>query len=184
MSKSALVVVSGLPGTGKSTIAGALADHYRAVLLSKDVIEAALWRRGVGRDQDSFGISHELITSLSEDALRRKQHVVIDTVATSEDVRSDWRNAARRCGSAFVVVLCLCSDESVHRSRIVGRDRGIVGWPELAWTDVERVAERFEPWTDVHLTVDAVEEFRRNFAAATALVDARIGEGRSESATP
>src|SRR3954468_4066178 len=42
-----LVVVSGLPGTGKSTVAAALAARLRAVQLSIDPIEDALLGAGL-----------------------------------------------------------------------------------------------------------------------------------------
>ncbi|MCU1397159.1 MAG: hypothetical protein JWN62_268 [Acidimicrobiales bacterium] len=170
MPKTALIVMSGVPGTGKSTLAGSVARDLRATVVSKDVIEAALWRRGIGREQNSFGISHEIVTALADEALRRGQHAVIDTVATTEDVRREWRDVARRTESAFVVVLCVCSDVALHRSRLVDRDRGIAGWPELDWGDVERVSARFEPWMEPHLTVDAVADFDENARRAIAFV--------------
>jgi hypothetical protein len=37
-----------------------------------------------------------------------------------------------------------------------GRDRGIPGWPELSWDEVERVRSRFEPWRTERLVLDAV----------------------------
>jgi predicted kinase len=175
MTRHSVIVVSGLPGSGKSTLAEALATEFAAALLSKDVIEAALWRRGVGRDQDSFWISHEIITTLARDAARRCQPVIIDTVATTEDVRRDWRDLARGARCAFIVVLCVCSNEGVHRSRLGDRRRGIEGWPELEWSDVERVALRFEPWVDEHLTIDAMNSPDENLAAAATFIrDAQV----------
>src|SRR4051812_19788644 len=168
--KAALIVMSGVPGTGKSTLATSVARDLHATVLSKDVIEAALWRRGVRREQNWFGISHEIVTALAGDALRRGQHVIIDTVATMEDVRRDWRDVARRTESSFVVVVCVCSNRELHRSRLVARDRSIAGWPELDWSDVERVSARFEPWTEPHLTVDAVDDSNENARRALAFV--------------
>lgn len=91
---AAPVVLSGLPGTGKSTVARRVVDATAAELFAKDVIEAALWRRGVGRDQDSSWVAHEVMTSLASEALRRGRTVVLDTVAGTEQVRRDWRAAA------------------------------------------------------------------------------------------
>lgn len=42
-----LVVVSGLPGTGKSTIADAVGRALSMPVFSVDPIEAAIWRSGV-----------------------------------------------------------------------------------------------------------------------------------------
>ena len=47
---AALIVVSGLPGTGKTTVGEAVARHSRAVWLSVDDVEDALL--GVGSPSD------------------------------------------------------------------------------------------------------------------------------------
>ncbi|MFT3854842.1 MAG: AAA family ATPase [Ilumatobacteraceae bacterium] len=165
---AALVVLSGLPGTGKSTVAGQVVDVTGADLLAKDVIEAALWRRGVGRDQDSSWVAHEVMTSLASEALRRGRTVVLDTVAGTERVRRDWRVAAAAVGAAFVVVVCSCRDVELHRRRLLGRRRGIDGWPELTWADAEATRGRWEAWNDPHLEIDAADDLHAN---ATAVID-------------
>ncbi len=143
-----------------------MAEHVgqwlQATVVVKDVVEAALWRRGVGREQGSFWASHELLTTLAAAELQRRRDVVLDTVATTEDVRADWRRLAVERGARFVVVVCVCSDEVEHRRRIDGRTRGIAGWPELSWEHVEGVKGRFEPWTDEHVVIDALDPVAAN----------------------
>ena len=46
-SVATLVVVSGLPGTGKTTIADAIERNITSPIFNKDHIEASLWRTGV-----------------------------------------------------------------------------------------------------------------------------------------
>jgi hypothetical protein len=62
----------------------------------------------------------------------------------------------------------------VHRGRLVGRHRGIVGWPELSWADVEATRARWEPWSDEHLTLDALDEVAANVASAIRYVTDRL----------
>jgi predicted kinase len=165
-----LVVVSGLPGTGKSTIAGPLARAVDGVLFAKDIVEAALWRRGVGREQGSSWAAHEVLTSLARSGLGLGRTVILDAVAGTEQVRRDWRAAAADAVMPFVVIVCECSDVAVHRRRLVGRQRGIDGWPELTWADVEATRGRWEPWIDPHLRLDAADEPDRNATAAIEFV--------------
>ncbi|MDL5486951.1 AAA family ATPase [Microbacterium wangruii] len=54
-----LIVMAGLPGVGKSTIAAELASGRRCALLSVDPIEAAMWRAGVERTQPT-GLAPQL----------------------------------------------------------------------------------------------------------------------------
>lgn len=47
-----LIVVSGLPGAGKSVLADALGPRLGAAVLSVDPIEAAIWRWGISPSFD------------------------------------------------------------------------------------------------------------------------------------
>ena len=64
----------------------------------------------------------------------------------------------------------MCTDVDVHRRRLDGRVRGIPGWYEVDWADVERARGRAEPWLDEHLVLDAVAPFADNLATAQAYV--------------
>src|SRR5207302_10119781 len=61
-----LVVVTGPPGTGKSTVAEDAARLLRSPVFSKDWLEASLWRSGIGRDPNSVWASYELLTPVAE----------------------------------------------------------------------------------------------------------------------
>jgi predicted kinase len=168
---AALVVVSGLPGTGKSTVARQLAISAGAHLLVKDVVEAALRRRGVTRELGSSWAAHEVLTSVAGSALDLGQVVILDTVAGTEQVRSDWRGICSERSASFIVLVCECRDVDIHRARLMGRRRGIADWPELSWEDVEATRARWEPWPDEHLVIDAIEDLASNVEAATRYVE-------------
>ena len=46
-----LVVMAGLPGSGRSAVAEDLAKALRCAVLPVDPVEAAMWRSGVSREQ-------------------------------------------------------------------------------------------------------------------------------------
>jgi predicted kinase len=165
---TALVVIGGLPGTGKSIVAEHAARLLGAALLSKDIFEAALWRSGITREANAGWASYEQLGSVAESQLRIGRAVVIDSVATNERIRSVWRELAGRPGARFVAVECVCSDERVHRSRLQGRTRGIPGWPELTWKQVMEVGSRYEPWTTERLVLDAARPLEENLATLDA----------------
>jgi predicted kinase len=159
-----LVVVGGLPGTGKSTIAEHAARRLGATLLSKDILEAALWRNGIDRALRSGWAAYEQLGSVAETQLRLGHPVVIDSVATNERIRNAWHALAATHGARLVAVECVCSDGSLHRSRVEGRQRGIPGWPELTWADVEEVRSHYEPWATERLVLDAARPADENLA--------------------
>jgi predicted kinase len=160
-----LVVFTGLPATGKSTLAQHAAAWLRAPLFSKDELEATLWRSGIGRELDSGYATYELLTTLAEGQLARTQSVILDSVATVERFRAPWRLLAARYGAPMRVIETLCSDENLHRARLSSRLRQIPGWPELSWMDIERVRGNFEPWTVERLQLDAARPLDENLAA-------------------
>ena len=165
-----LVIVGGLPGTGKSTIAEHAARTMHGALIAKDVVEATLWRSGIGPEQNSGWAGYELLSSLADAQLRVGGSVVLDSVAPNERIRSAWRDLASRSGARFIAIECVCSDERVHRSRVNGRSRNIPGWPELSWEQVAEVRSRYEPWTGDRLVLDAMRAMDENLAAAEAYV--------------
>jgi predicted kinase len=162
----ALVLVGGLPGTGKSTLADELASHLHAPVFAKDRIEASLRRDGVTAEQRSWTIAEHLLTALAGEQLRRGQSAILDTVAGSFESRTAWRETAEEFGAECRVIECVCSDPATHRNRIESRVRGIPGWYELTWADVERSRSRYEPWREDHLVVDALAPLADNVARA------------------
>lgn len=160
-----LVVFAGLPGTGKSTLAEGIGRALNIPVFAKDWLEAALRRSGITREMNSGWAGYELLGTLAERQLRLGQSAILDCVLAKEDLRRKWRNLAAQHGAAFHAIECLCSDEALHRSRVEGRERGIPGWYELEWAEVERVREYYEPWQGTRLRVDCARPSAENFAA-------------------
>lgn len=158
-----LIVFTGLPGTGKSSLAEAVGRHLGIPVFAKDWLEATLRRCGVnanegeGSRQSSGYIGYKLLTTLAERQLALGQSAILDSVASFERIRAQWRELAERYGAEWRVVECVCTDELLHKGRLTGRKRGIPGWYELAWADVERVRGYYEPWEEERLIVDTVE---------------------------
>jgi len=149
-----LIVFSGLPGTGKSTLAEAIGCTFRIPVFCKDRLEAVLWRSGITREMNSGWAGYELLTTVAESQLRLGQSAILDSVASAERIRRRWRELAAQHGATFRAVECICPDEVIHRARLNGRQRGIPGWYELDWAEVERVRVNYEAWQAERLVVD------------------------------
>jgi len=149
-----LVVMSGLPGSGKSTIADALGHELGAPVLSVDPIEAAIWRCGIAPSFETGVAAYEVAAVLAEHQLSLGLTAIVDSVSSAEVARDMWRRTARRAGAELRVIEVVCSDEHSHRQRLAGRLRAIEGFPEPSWDDVQQRRAEWEPWTDDRLVID------------------------------
>ncbi len=166
-----LIVLAGLPGAGKSTVAERLGRALPAPLVSVDPVEAALWRAGVARDQPTGLAAYLVAEAVADGVLALGQHVIIDAVNAAVPAREQWRLLAARRGVPVRFVEVVCSDPELHRHRLEHRRRGIEGFPEPTWATVERQRAEFESWTEARLVLDACADLDANVAKALDYLD-------------
>jgi predicted kinase len=118
-----LVIMAGLPGTGKSTLARTLAERTGAVVLDKDSLRAALFPPAFveySREQDDFVVRVMLkvagwivrrepgATVILDGRPFAKKYQLDQVVAFAEWIKTPWR-----------IVECSCSEETA-RARLEG----------------------------------------------------------------
>lgn len=149
-----LIVLGGLPGTGKTTIARALASRLGAFHLRIDTIEQALRRAGnLGDDIGPLG--YVVAYRLAEDNLRLGNTVIADSVNPIQITRGAWRATAERAGAPLVEVEVVCSDPAEHRRRVETRRADIDGFRLPTWAEV--LGRNYEPWDRANVVVDTAD---------------------------
>jgi predicted kinase len=143
-----LVILSGLPGVGKTTIARELARTIGAVHLRIDSIEQALRRAGHRVEAEGYEIAY----AVAEDNLRAGRTVIADCVNPLPLTRGAWRFVAERAGVAALDVEIVCSDTAEHRRRVESREPDIAGHACPTWQDV--VERDYRDWDRDRLVVD------------------------------
>lgn len=151
-----LTVCSGLPGTGKSDLAMGIARRIGFPVLSVDPIEAAIMRAGIPQSFQTGLAAYLVVETIAEMELAAGRGVIVDAVNGVEPAKDVWRRLAARHQVPLKVIECLCGDEDLHRRRLETRRRGLEGFPEPAWQDVQRRRLEFTPWVEPHLEVDSV----------------------------
>ena len=170
MMAGVLVIVSGLPGVGKSALADALGRELVAPVLSVDPIEAAIWRCGIRPSFETGVAAYEIAAVVARHQLQLGLTVVIDAVSSLEVAREMWRDAASRAEATTRVIEVVCGDEATHRDRLAGRVRDIDGFPEPSWDDVIARRDEWEPWSGPRLLIDSTRRRADNLAEALSYV--------------
>lgn len=145
-----LIALSGLPGTGKTTLAGALAERIGAVHLRIDTIEDALAASSLAiRPAEDAG--YVVAYALAEDNVRLGHTVIADSVNPLGLTRTAWTAVAERAGAALSHVEITCADTEVHRARVEAR-HAASPHDNPDWAAVQ--ARGYEPWTAPRIVID------------------------------
>ena len=150
-----LLVVSGLPGLGKTSVAREVARRLEAVHLSVDPVEDAMLACGLPRSRATGIAAYETLRAMAETNLELGRIVVVDAVNDSEAARDTWRRAAAATGREVCFVQLTIEDDDVHRARLEGRPRRFQHVDEPSWHDVLARARDAEPWVEPPTVADA-----------------------------
>ncbi|WP_020116753.1 AAA family ATPase [Streptomyces canus] len=162
-----LIVIGGLPATGKTTLSRLLASRTNGVHLRVDTIEQAIVRSGLARHPVG-PVGYVVGYALAEEHLRQGLTVIAESVNPLAVTRDAWRDAAVRAGAPVLEVEVVCSDPDEHRRRARSRSVDI---PDLPLPDWVQIAGRdYEPWNRDRLVVDTAGQEPENSLAP--LIDA------------
>jgi predicted kinase len=150
-----LIIMAGLPGTGKSTVARQLANRLPAIILSKDTVRHVLFPPGLveySTAQDDFVI--EILLRTAEYIWRKhpQQIVILDGRTFSQaHQRRCVTDFAERARQRWRIIECSTSEE-VARQRLALPDPAHPAGnrtPEL----YDQVKARWEPINELKIGV-------------------------------
>jgi predicted kinase len=146
-----LVVIGGLPATGKSTIATALARRTATPYVRVDRIEQAIvaWSP---LSHPLGPVGYAVAYELALEQLQLGLDVIVECVNPVAVTREGWVGTAARASSALIEVEVICSDEAEHRHRVETRTSDVDELSKPTWSAVVR--REYEPWTREHTVID------------------------------
>ncbi|MBS1253157.1 MAG: Cytidylate kinase [Anaerolineales bacterium] len=162
MGATMLIAMAGLPATGKSTIAQALAEELPAVILNKDEVRAALFPPSeieYSTQQDDFCL--DIMLQVAEYMLRkdRDKIVILDGRTFSRRYQIDQvAEVARKLKVPLRIIECVCSDETARRRLAQDADHVAENRDFDLYLSIKA---RFEPIEEPKLVVDTDDDFAR-----------------------
>jgi predicted kinase len=155
-----LVIFSGLPGTGKSTLADRLARKLRWPLLRIDDV--------IGDVPEDAGIAFwdsrvKILLDLVDTQLALGLDVVADSVFMNMD-RHHAQELARKYHARFLPIHVFVSDDKIWEERVTARYNELNDNKVATWERVQHQREHFREWEpQTALFIDSINPVDQNF---------------------
>ncbi|MDX9914097.1 MAG: ATP-binding protein [Candidatus Moranbacteria bacterium] len=115
MSKTSLILINGLPGTGKTTLGKKIAEEFHLPFLCKDDIKELLfeslghsdraWSKKVG------AASFALLYQITESILKANKSLIVETYFTPKFDEKKFLDLKNRYGFIPFQIVCRCNGE-------------------------------------------------------------------------
>ena len=152
VARPVLVVVSGLPGTGKSYFCRKLAERLPSVTLESDALRRVLFP-APGYSLPESARLFQTIRLLAERLLKRGVSIILDATNLSERYRQCFYSIASRLEVKLILV-GVEAPPSLVKERLKARLKNIAEKSEADWEVYRRMWRSVERITRKHYVVD------------------------------
>lgn len=147
--KPTLYVFSGLPGTGKTTIAKEAAKRIKVAYFRIDTIEHGLKEVcSINVQGEGYRLTYRLVA----DNLRIGNDVIVDCTNPWELTRNEWADVALESKSSIIDIEILCTDKGEHKARVENRENDILGFNLPSWEEVQK--RDYHEWKKERIVIE------------------------------
>jgi len=154
-----LILFSGLPGTGKSTLANRLARELQLPLLCIDDV--------IGKVPENAGIPFwdskvAILLNLIEAQLKTGLSLIADSVFMNTD-RNHAQELARKYNTHLLPIYVFISDVKIWEERVTARFNASKDKDVATWDRIQHQCERFREWElGTALFIDSLNSVEQN----------------------
>ena len=148
-----LYIFSGLPATGKSTLAKIISKKLKVFYIRIDTIEQGI------RDLCNFNVQGEgykLAYKIAEDNLKIGNSVISDQCNPIKITRNEWNEVAIKNDCKYINIEIICSNKEEHKNRIENRKTEIKNLRLPTWEEI--MERKYELWDEEHIIVDTANK--------------------------
>jgi len=157
-SRPVLVVVSGLPGTGKTTFARKLAEQVPVVHLESDMIRKLVYPYPTYSSEESASL-FTLIHRVIEYLLNRKIPVLLDATNLREQNRQVLYDIAEKNNAGLILVFITAPPDVVRQRMLRRQERGDT-CSDADWQIYLAMAATVDPIQRKHYIVDTSQDYQ------------------------
>jgi predicted kinase len=144
-----IVVICGLPGVGKSTLAKDLAPLLNAVILSSDKIRKELFPNPIYSKRE-VKIIYDVMILLAKYLYGAGINCIIDATFNKEKSRTQLKNKLMLPEEELFLVECICPEDTIV-SRLKTRKND---YSDADLRIYKRMKKTYEPILEDHLVID------------------------------
>ncbi|MFZ1983855.1 MAG: AAA family ATPase, partial [Desulfatitalea sp.] len=186
-SRPVLWVVCGMPATGKSTVAQALAKHLDGTVLHSDVVRKELFgykaleaqvnpfEEGI-YSKHASGLTYGRLLLLAQEQLAQGRSIILDATFGRRRRREEVARLAGDMDAGVIFIECTCSEATI-KARLAAREER-PGVSDARRHHFEQLKAHFEPLDELPrehcLRIDTEEAVERNMLKILAAAE-RIG---------
>jgi len=150
-----LLVVCGLQGTGKTTVAKKIAGKINAAILRTDVVRKELIKESKYTKEEKR-IIYEKLFSKAKNLLKENKSVVLDATFDENENRALARKISEEFGTGFKIVEIICLEELVKK-RLKKRT---FDESDADFKVHMEHKDSFEPITEPHIIIDNSKDLK------------------------
>ena len=155
-----MVIVCGLPGVGKTTLARQLAPFVKAVVLSTDKIRKELFPRPTysGRERR---LVYDVLLMIAKYLHGANVNCILDGTFSQEKSRQEIMRKLNIPPNKFFIIECFCPEDIViSRLKIRKHD-----YSDADFSIYQRMKKIYEPVKGKHITVDTSKISKSDISA-------------------
>ncbi len=142
-----LLLLSGLPGSGKTTLAKAYAARYGVAHLNSDLLRRELGLMGRYRPEDKEKV-YRLLLERTRQLLQEGKNVVVDSTFYKTTIREPFQQVAAACKAKLFWVELLAKEETIRQRLKTPRPDS-----EADFEVYQKIRDAYVPIAEPHLVL-------------------------------